>query len=109
MTWYRTGPVVIGTGECVIERDAAILVTMANDDGSQVDQWIPKSVLHADSDVYALGHVGKIVVRAWWAEDKNLGVVARRPSGEKRPQLILKPPSKKWLKDQAARTERRKR
>jgi hypothetical protein len=103
----RFGPVDIGQGECVIERDAAILVTMADEYGSQVDRWIPKSCLHDDSEVYKYGHVGKVVVRAWWAEEKNWGVVARRPSGADRPRLILKPPTKKWLKDQKARTERR--
>lgn len=109
MTEDRRGPVNIGTGECVIERETAILVTMADDNGSQVDRWIPKSCLHDDTEVYALGDVGKVVVHVWWAEEKNLGIVARRPSGEKRPQLILKPPSKKWLKDQKARMERGRR
>ena len=103
----RTRPVEIGRGECVLERDMAILVTMENEDGSQVDRWIPKSVLHDDSEVYSKGDVGKVVVRAWWAEAENLGVVARRPSGEARPQVIYKPPSKKWLKEQAERTKRR--
>lgn len=102
-------PVVIGIGECVIERDAAILVAMEDADGSQVDRWIPKSVLHDDSEVFAKGDIGKVIVQAWWAADKGLGVAARRPSGATRPQIILKPPSKKWLKDQQARMELRRR
>lgn len=31
-------------------------------------KWIPKSVIHADSEVWRKGHAGKLIVKAWWAE-----------------------------------------
>jgi hypothetical protein len=101
-------PVTIGKGECIVEREKAILVTMEDRDNNQVDRWIPISCLHANSEVYGLGHTGEVVVLAWWAEEK-LGVVARRDAGSIRRPLPLKPPTKKWLKDQNARIELRKR
>lgn len=29
--------------------------------------YVPKSVIHDDSEVYAKGHEGKLVVKNWWA------------------------------------------
>ncbi len=31
------------------------------------DQWIPRSVVHDDSEVFEAGHEGKLVVLRWWA------------------------------------------
>jgi hypothetical protein len=33
--------------------------------------WVPKSVIHDDSEVYDEGHEGRLVVRAWWAEKQG--------------------------------------
>ena len=100
-----TDPVTIGTGTCTDVRQLAILVSIV-DPGkfAQLEIWIPKSVLHAASDVYRLNDVGKIVVVEWWAEEheSELGLRRKRP-------LPMKPPSKKWLKDQQARMARAKR
>ena len=52
-------PVTIGQGECVLERPTAILVTMPDGHGLQVDRWIPKSVVHDDSEVYRIGTAGR--------------------------------------------------
>lgn len=30
--------------------------------------WIPKSVIHDDSEVFEAGHSGKLVLHHWWAE-----------------------------------------
>lgn len=34
--------------------------------------WIPQSVIAADSEVYAVGHRGTLVVAGWWAEREGL-------------------------------------
>lgn len=44
----------------------ALLVVCA--DG---EVWIPKSVIHDDSEVYEEGHAGKLVVKRWWAEQRG--------------------------------------
>lgn len=30
--------------------------------------WVPKSVIHDDSEVYEKGGEGKLVVKTWWAQ-----------------------------------------
>jgi hypothetical protein len=104
-----TEPVTIGKGECVLDRPTAILVAMLDAHGSPVDRWIPKSVVHDDSEVYRAGTAGKVVVRAWWAREHGI-VEAELPSAplhiERRSPLPMKPPTKKWLKEQVARMKR---
>lgn len=34
------------------------------------ERWVPKSVIHDDSEVWKAGQSGKLVVLHWWA-DKN--------------------------------------
>ena len=34
--------------------------------------WIPKAVIHDDSEVYSLGDEGTLVVHMWWAEKEGL-------------------------------------
>lgn len=34
--------------------------------------WVPQSVIHVDSEVYAEGHEGKLVLQEWWAKAKGL-------------------------------------
>ncbi len=34
--------------------------------------WIPKSMVHDDSEVYAQGHTGTLIVSRWIAEQKGL-------------------------------------
>lgn len=61
-----------GTWEFVRQTDLAILVQLQ--DGkrwSKTVLWVPKSVLHDDSEVYAPGTSGKLVVSAWWAEEQG--------------------------------------
>jgi hypothetical protein len=36
------------------------------------DHWIPKSQIDDDSEVYAKGHTGTLVITRWLAEQKNL-------------------------------------
>ncbi len=44
------------------------------------DLWIPKSVLHDDSDVYGEGHEGSLIVATWWIEENEheTGALYRR-------------------------------
>lgn len=34
--------------------------------------WIPKSVVHDDSEVHGRGMEGEMVVKRWWAESEGL-------------------------------------
>jgi len=36
------------------------------------EMWIPYSQIHDDSEVYIEGHVGKLVITRWIAEQKGL-------------------------------------
>jgi hypothetical protein len=46
----------------------AILVIIPDLDDAEV--WIPKSVVHDDSEVYDSGHTGELVLPQWFV-DKN--------------------------------------
>lgn len=52
-------------GEVLVVRttDKALLVEIDED-----EVWIPKSVIHEDSDVRDNGDEGDLVVQLWWAE-----------------------------------------
>jgi hypothetical protein len=49
------------------ETDLAILCNM---DGKK--RWIPKSVVHEDSEVSSEGDIGTIVLMRWFAEKEGL-------------------------------------
>lgn len=53
--------------ECIAETDKAILVRL---DGEE--HWIPKSVVHDDSEVFANGDAGELVVMEWFAKKNGL-------------------------------------
>jgi len=52
----------------VRETDRALLVMLA--DGEE--KWIPKSVIHDDSEVYEPHDEGELVVKAWFAEKEDM-------------------------------------
>lgn len=52
---------------CLKETPKAILVNRGKG-----DLWVPKSVIHDDSEVYEEGHEGTLIVKRWWAEEKGL-------------------------------------
>jgi hypothetical protein len=56
--------------KCARETDKAIFVT----DGAGWEMWIPKSQVHDDSEVYARGHEGDLVIKGWFAEKEGLGL-----------------------------------
>lgn len=53
--------------QCLGESSKAILVAV---NGSE--HWIPKSQLHDDSEVYAKGDTGKLVMSKWIAKQRGL-------------------------------------
>jgi hypothetical protein len=57
--------VCLGSGTCIRETAKAILVQLDSDPEDEF--WIPQSQVHEDSEVYAKGHDGDIVVSGWWA------------------------------------------
>lgn len=71
-------PVTIGNGECIKETPDAILVELKRDRPdahgfvtTDKQLWLPKSVLHDDSDVFKDGGTGKVIVYQWWAEKEG--------------------------------------
>jgi hypothetical protein len=50
------------------ETDKALLVLFA--DGTE--KWIPKSVIHETSEVFAADTEGTLVVKSWFAEKEGL-------------------------------------
>lgn len=52
---------------CLRETKKAILVNRGGG-----DLWVPKSVIHDDSEVFEEGHEGTLIVETWWAEEKGL-------------------------------------
>jgi hypothetical protein len=64
--------VSLGAGTVKTETDKALLIEL-EDLGEE--RWIPKSVIHADSEVYEAsgdGSSGDVVVQQWWADDKGI-------------------------------------
>lgn len=60
--------VSLGEGRVVSETEKAILVELESGD----ELWIPKSVVHDDSECYEDGHEGEVVVARWFAEKQGL-------------------------------------
>lgn len=48
------------------------LLCRVTDDGKSREVWVPQSQITDDSEVYAVGHEGQLVVTAWWAEREGL-------------------------------------
>lgn len=60
----------IGEATVLKETNAALLVKLIDHDDIQV--WIPKSQLHADSEVYEAGTAGILIVTPWIAKKLEL-------------------------------------
>ncbi len=67
-----TNGVSLGNGKAVqLSRSGlALLVELEGE-----SRWIPISQLHDDSEVYANGHAGKVVVNEYWADKEGLSDV----------------------------------
>lgn len=59
----------LGAARCLRATDKAILITF--DDFPDDEIWIPKSQIHDDSEVFAEGHKGELVVMSWYAEKQG--------------------------------------
>lgn len=60
-----SAPASLGQARVVRETDRAILVTL--EDGDE-EVWVPKSVIHDDSEVYSEKNgEGELIVHEWWA------------------------------------------
>jgi hypothetical protein len=77
VTLGRPGDVTVGTGRCIRETDAALLVLLM-DISDDVDLklannelWIPKSQISDDSEVYGLDDEGQVLVTGWWARKQG--------------------------------------
>jgi hypothetical protein len=51
-----------------LETAKALLVIFEDES----EKWIPKSVIHDDSDVYKMGTSGTLIVQRWFAEKEDL-------------------------------------
>jgi hypothetical protein len=60
-------PVTLLEVTCKRETDQAILCII-----DKREVWVPKSQVHDDSEVYAQGHEGKLVISAWFADKEGL-------------------------------------
>ena len=60
-------PCSIGSGKVLKATEKALLFEPEDDDAF----WVPKSVVHEDSEVYKEEHEGKLLVKRWWAEKEG--------------------------------------
>ena len=60
-------PHEMGSVEITAETAKALLCIP--EEGEQY--WIPKSVVHDDSEAWKKGDSGKLIVKKWWAEKNN--------------------------------------
>lgn len=59
-------PVRLNDVRCIRETDKALLVLVEG-----VEEWIPKSQVHDDSEVFREGDEGTLVVSAWIAGERG--------------------------------------
>lgn len=64
--------VVYVEAECVAETPLAIRIRLCGGTRARY-VWLPHSGVHEDSDVYALGHRGRLALYRWCARDKEIG------------------------------------
>ena len=67
MNQRSDGNIVIEDATCDIETDNALRVHAPDLEG---DQWVPKSQIHDDSEVYKAGGSGDLIVSEWIAKEK---------------------------------------
>lgn len=53
-------------GQASILRVTPKALLVLTEDGEE--RWVPKSVIHDDSEVFDEGHEGELIVQQWWAE-----------------------------------------
>lgn len=60
-------PASLGEVEITKATDKALFAVPKDDTGF----WVPKSVVHDDSEVWKDGDKGDLVVKQWWAEKEG--------------------------------------
>jgi hypothetical protein len=59
----------LGRAKVLRTTDKALLIALEADDDPSQNFWIPKSVIHDDSEVYSeKANEGDLIVKTWWAE-----------------------------------------
>lgn len=63
----------IENAACRAEKPDAIHVSVKEHKGGSMMAkfWVPKSVVHDDSEVYGRGHTGTLIVAYWFAEKRG--------------------------------------
>jgi hypothetical protein len=65
---YKDDGVRYEGSNCDVETDSAIHVIGVI---SESGEWVPKSCVHDDSEVYEKGGEGTFIVKRWFAEKKG--------------------------------------
>jgi hypothetical protein len=58
--------------KCRVETDSAILCDFDSDDVFSAPIWVPKSIVHDDSEVYKKDTDGTLIIARWWADKEGL-------------------------------------
>lgn len=66
---YGRNSILIENAECVNEYENSIIVTVDED---YEEHSIPRSQLHADSDIQGFGDSGNLIITKWIAEKRGL-------------------------------------
>lgn len=66
--------VSLGVGQVTLASDLALRVSLAEHDGRNL--WIPRSVLHDDSEVFddKANAFGRVIVKGWWARERGFAI-----------------------------------
>lgn len=67
-------PVQVGEAESYVTAHTELALLVVIDDGDNTQQWVPRSVIHDDSEVFddRDNTRGKLVVKRWWAARNGL-------------------------------------
>lgn len=65
-------PVVIPGVQAIRATSLALLVPVPAGSRPPRELWVPQSVIHDDSEVFATGDAGRLAVKAWWAKKEGL-------------------------------------
>lgn len=61
----------VSIGTVIVKRETEKAILVMTD--QLEDKWIPKSVIHAHSEVWNDTHSGhELIVKAWWAEKEGI-------------------------------------
>ena len=72
MSWYD-GDDTVDFDDVICETETEMALGCFNmDDSKDSICWVPKSMVHEESDVQAAGDTGTIIVSRWWAKKAGL-------------------------------------